>query len=312
MFELVLDFISEYLISVMTLLFFSALGIRYIIFMSSKHDLTYFSTFAKEIERILTQSELGAGRHLGAVNYLTDLFDKVSSRLPSRSLRSGKSYRDQSDPQVVTPMADGEKSRSLREYLTSSDSILTAFRSESNALASPHRPNFYELTRRILSRDPLWNKVLRVVPIDSMARFLDILPGIFIVLGIFGTFIGITLALPQIATMDLSRMEMSDSVLSLFIEDIAFAMRSSIAGIFFSMLLNGMNALSPINATREVIMEKVELCLENLWFFLQEHEEGEDIIQAQKEMIRLLGSIDGHLSNLQSSSDSEKTHKVVA
>ena len=287
MFEIFMGYVADYLILGMVSLFVFSLAIRFIIYRLSKRDLTYFSTFSKVIERILSQSDVAAGQRLGQVKFLEYLFDELSSRLPQRSLRFKKTFRDGQTAKTE----ESDQGQNLKDFLSSNMSILQSFRVEINTLASPHRPNFYELTRRVLGRDPAWTRVYKIVPIDSMSRFLDILPGIFIVLGIFGTFIGITLALPQIADMDLNRLQASDSVLGQFINDIAFAMRSSIAGIFCSMLLTGLNALSPINATREVILEKIELTLENLWFFLQEKEAKDD-----ETVIRVLKSIDKTLA----------------
>ena len=96
MFSSLMNFIAEHLIAFMMLLFFASLWVRFVIYWSSKKDLTYFTTFAKEIEKFLNQSDLAAGKRQGQVLFLEKLFDKISERLPQRSLRFAKSFRDKS------------------------------------------------------------------------------------------------------------------------------------------------------------------------------------------------------------------------
>ena len=50
-----------------------------------------------------------------------------------------------------------------------------------------------------MTQDPNWVKVMKHFPVNGITRMIDILPGLFIILGVFGTFIGIAMALPEIA-----------------------------------------------------------------------------------------------------------------
>ena len=92
MFEVLMGYVAEYLIIGMVFLFFLSLAIRFLIYRLSKRDLTYFSTFAKVIEKILSRSDIAAGKRLGQVKFLEGLFDELSSQLPQRSLRFKKSF----------------------------------------------------------------------------------------------------------------------------------------------------------------------------------------------------------------------------
>ena len=58
-------------------------------------------------------------------------------------------------------------------------------------------------------------------PNENISRLIDILPGLFVVLGIFGTFIGISMALPKIAQMDFNNLEGSGAILTEFVLNVS-------------------------------------------------------------------------------------------
>jgi hypothetical protein len=52
-------------------------------------------------------------------------------------------------------------------------------------------PKLLNITKSTFSHNPCFNRVLGIFPIGSMNDLLSILPGLFVVAGILGTFIGI-------------------------------------------------------------------------------------------------------------------------
>jgi len=60
------------------------------------------------------------------------------------------------------------------------------------------QPNFHEITNNVFNSNPVFNRVFGLLPMSRTNDILNILPGIFIVTGIFGTFLGIMKALPSV------------------------------------------------------------------------------------------------------------------
>ena len=149
-----------------------------------------------------------------------------------------------------------------------------------------------------MSQDPHWTKVMKHFPIDGVSRMIDILPGLFIILGVFGTFIGISMALPEIAKMDFNDMDASGQTLMTFVLSVTYAMKTSIAGIFFSLILTVLNTLSPIKQTRARVFKKVETSLQMLWYHIQQEKNKEESHEAvMSKLVEVLDRMDKKLLN---------------
>ena len=198
--------------------------------------------------------------------YLSETLGKVGKKLPQRSVRFG----NKKSPAETSTEDGHKKSLSLRDYVAGRQGLTSNILSESSVFHNQTPPNFTELTHRIMSQDPHWTKVMKHFPIDSVSRMLDMLPGLFIVLGVFGTFIGLSMALPEIAKIDFDDLAASEQTINAFVLNVTYAMKTSIAGIFLSMILTVMNTLSPIRQTRARVFKKVESALQMLWYHVQQ------------------------------------------
>lgn len=115
-------------------------------------------------------------------------------------------------------------------------------------------PNFNEISNNVFSSNPVFNKVFGIFSISRTNEILNILPGIFIVAGIFGTFLGIMKALPELTGMDITNAVASKVVIDSFLIKISFALSTSILGIILSILMSFLNTfLSPENTYLEII-----------------------------------------------------------
>ena len=74
-------------------------------------------------------------------------------------------------------------------------------------------------------------------PIRIVNQFLALLPGLFIIGGIFGTFLGIVKGIPELKELDPTNVESARLVLNHFLDQMAFSMNTSIMGIFFFCIL---------------------------------------------------------------------------
>jgi hypothetical protein len=119
---------------------------------------------------------------------------------------------------------------------------------------SGHQPDFHEISNSVLGSNPIFNRVLGIFSLSRTNDVLNILPSIFIVGGIFGTFLGIMKALPELTAMDITNAQASKIVIDNFLIKISFALSTSILGIVLSIIMSFMNTLlSPTNTYVEIV-----------------------------------------------------------
>lgn len=152
--------------------------------------------------------------------------------------------------------------------------------------------NFLDVSKNVYQNNPCFNKLFGIVPISLLNDLLGIIPGLFIIGGIFGTFLGIMRALPELGGMELTDIEGTKAIMDNFLLKISFSMSTSIVGIILSVCTSLLNTtLSP----EKLFMDTVELynnALNILWnrsdcndydFEEQEFDEHRDAIQALAE-----------------------------
>ena len=130
---------------------------------------------------------------------------------------------------------------------------------------SENAPKLLQITKTTFQKNPAFNKILGIVPAAPVNDILNILPGVFIVAGIFGTFLGIMKALPELGGMDLSNGEQSKMIMDQFLLKISFAMSTSLLGILLSVALNFYNTLFSPDKKFVEIVESFENTMDLLW-----------------------------------------------
>lgn len=303
--ELVFSFFSNYLIEFMTACLCVGLVFRYAAYRASKSDNAYYSAFTRELELHVERDKEG-GTHVEDVDrYLSNILGRVGKGLPQRSLRGGSRQKEEES------QGDGVKTLSLREYVSGRNGLISNIQAESSVFHNQTPPNFTELTHRIMDQDPHWTKVWKYFPIDNISRMIDMLPGTFVVLGVFGTFIGISMALPEIAKIDFNDLDGSTATLMSFVLNVTYAMKTSVAGIFFSLVLNVLNTFSPIKETRRRVFKKVETSLQMLWYHIQQDVHAEqNHEQVFVKLLSVLEKMEAKLDQLPSSDNSDSDKKA--
>lgn len=257
----VLNFCANYLIEVMSVLFIMAIGFRWASYRSSRVEEIFFTTFTSEVEKVLLLQKEKDEEIEDVEKYVHQMLEQVKDKLPTRTLRNKTKKKNRERARNL----GAQSVVSLKDYVTGDQSLFLGIKSEVGSFKSKFPPNFNELTDRILEHDEKWNKLLRFFPIGPISRLIDVMPGIFVVLGIFGTFIGIAMALPEIAKIDFSNLDSSGSILTRFVQNVTFSMNTSIAGIIFSLLMTFLNTIAPVSGLRQKIYKKVSNCFENIW-----------------------------------------------
>lgn len=127
-------------------------------------------------------------------------------------------------------------------------------------------PKLLNITKATFHHNPCFNRIFGILPIAGINDFISILPGLFVVAGILGTFLGIKGGLSSLGGMNLNELENAKNVMDSFLHEIAFAMASSIVGIVFSLALHVWNTfLSPERAYVSMI-DRFESSLDLLWY----------------------------------------------
>lgn len=121
------------------------------------------------------------------------------------------------------------------------------------------------ISKTVLGNNPCFSRILGFFPSGPINDFTNILPGLFVVAGIFGTFLGIMKALPELGGMDLNDSNSTKVVMDEFLLKVAFSMATSTMGIFFSVAMQVFNSfLNPEKLFIETV-DKYHGALAFLW-----------------------------------------------
>lgn len=102
-------------------------------------------------------------------------------------------------------------------------------------------PRLVDIAKSSFERNHIFERIWGIVPTSLVNDFLAILPGLFIVAGIFGTFLGITQGLPELSSMDISQMDQTKAVLNTFLFKVSYSMMTSVLGIILSVAMTLIN-----------------------------------------------------------------------
>ncbi len=137
---------------------------------------------------------------------------------------------------------------------------------------SKEAPRLIDISRKLFQDNPCFSRLFGAMPVDKLTGLTNMLPGLFIVAGIFGTFIGIMNGLPRLSDMNLQDIEGSKKIMDQFLIYIAYSMSTSIIGIIMSVLMQLINNfLSPEDLFAEVV-DRYENTLNLIWYKSENNE----------------------------------------
>ncbi|WP_253696905.1 hypothetical protein ACLWBD_05020 [Bdellovibrio sp. HCB117] len=131
---------------------------------------------------------------------------------------------------------------------------------------SEGNPKLLNITKATLQHNPCFNRVFGVIPMVGLNDLISILPGLFVVGGILGTFIGIAGGLQELGTMNLQDLESTKNIMDRFLHEISFAMKTSIVGIIFSLLSHVTNVILSPERSYVSMVDRFESALDLLWY----------------------------------------------
>jgi len=127
-------------------------------------------------------------------------------------------------------------------------------------------PKLLNITKATFHHNPCFNRVFGILPMAGLNDLISILPGLFVVTGILGTFIGICGGLGDLGGMNLQDLETTKSIMDKFLHEISFAMKSSIVGIVFSLSTHILNTIMSPERSYVSMIDRFESALDLLWY----------------------------------------------
>jgi hypothetical protein len=133
-------------------------------------------------------------------------------------------------------------------------------------------PKLANITKNVFAKNPYFNKIFGFIPTGTTNEVLNIMPGLFVIGGIFGTFLGVMKGIPELSNMDLNDPEKTKMIMDRFLVEVASSMGSSLVGIFFSVCMTMINTwFSPDRLFADTI-DRFENSLDLLWNYAYSNE----------------------------------------
>lgn len=129
-----------------------------------------------------------------------------------------------------------------------------------------YSPKLLNITKSTFQQNPCFNRVFGILPVGKLHEIVQILPALFVIGGIFGTFLGIVKGLPSLGKMDLSNMDITKQIMDQFLFEISFAMNSSIIGIFLSVMMTIINTVFSPESVFVDMIDRFENSLDLIWY----------------------------------------------
>jgi hypothetical protein len=127
-------------------------------------------------------------------------------------------------------------------------------------------PKLLNITKSTFQHNPCFNRVFGLIPMAGLNDLVTLLPGLFVVTGILGTFVGIAGGLTELGGMNLQDVEGTKNIMDRFLFEISFAMKTSIAGIVFSLAQHIWNTIFSPERCYYSMVERFESSLDLLWY----------------------------------------------
>lgn len=263
--QIILHFLNDYLLKVaielvlptMILAFVLGLVTRVLIFYTVKRHDWFAQEFEKRVQKFI---EVEDPSKEGSFSFFV-----LTKRLLERTYYEAFEVRDR----LQRRKNDRVMAKSDRVFLIKQGTawlVKDLLKQLKFLKWNDQNPKLLNITKTTFQQNPCFNRVFGLIPISSLHEVGQILPSLFVIGGIFGTFLGIVKGLPALGQMDLGNMEVTKQVMDNFLLEISFAMNSSIIGIFFSVVMTIANTLLSPERVFVDMVDRFEGSLDLLWY----------------------------------------------
>lgn len=239
----VISFLANNLIPIMLGGFACAFVFRVLVYITVQRQNWFVRELEKRVYRVLSHSS--NDEELSFFSLMKDTMQKTYHEIFELRRQYGRRHPDRI-------MGLNDRVFMIQEGTAR---IILDFLRQARYLERDHdRPKFIEISKTVFEQNSIFGRLFGYIPVNLLNNFLNILPGLFVIGGIFGTFLGIIEGLPALGGMDVTDSIASKAVMDTFLTKISFAMNTSIVGILLSVFMTVSNTLlSPDNIYYNVI-----------------------------------------------------------
>lgn len=246
---------ADFLLPMMLMVFMVAVCLRVLVHYTVTRELWFAKEFYKRVHSFLDEKDFKSKDQSFYV------YMKKSLEKTYYELFVVRAYMKRRKPDMVMDLTD-------RVFLIQNGCarlVKETLRQVKHLRYQKERPRFIEITKNIFDNNPNFKKILGYLPVQPTHDVLSILPGIFIIGGIFGTFLGIMAALPELEGMNLTDVDAANETMNVFLANISFSMSTSVVGIVLSVCMTFLNTLLDPEKIFIKTVNKYENTMELLW-----------------------------------------------
>ncbi len=254
--EAFINFGTSNLMIIMLVVFFISVILKFLMFYLIKAEYNFSSAFETRTHRFLNR-EYKEGSNLKKFH---DVVKFILEKTFNESyIVRRKMFRKRKEDSKVAALN--------RMFLVEigAKSLIDDTLKQTQYHESGATPDFKGISKYVFNSNPYFNKLWGVIPIGLTNNVFSRLPSLFIIGGIFGTFLGISQGLPALKTIDPGNIATAQTTLGNFLESMTFAMYSSVVGIFLSVCFTIMNAFMSYNSLYLGLVDRFTQSLELLW-----------------------------------------------
>jgi hypothetical protein len=251
--DFLVNFASGLIVPVMMLVFVGGVALRLLVQYTVKREEWFAKEFDKRIHRFMEQDK--GGSHSFYVLTKRLLEQTFYELFEIRGIMKRRKMDYIMSPSDRIFLIQEGSARIVRDTLKQVKFLRY----------DEQHPKFLEISKSVFQNNPCFNRVFGWIPIAPATDFLNALPGLFVVGGIFGTFLGIMRALPELGGMNLNDVEGSKQIMDAFLLKVSFSMSASVTGIFLSVCIQVIDIMISPEQLYVEIVNRYELALEYLW-----------------------------------------------
>jgi hypothetical protein len=255
LFTHVIGGMAGWIVPVMMIAFIVGIVVRGLIYYTARAEVNFAKEFEKRAFHYFNETDLHS-RELSFHRLVKALMEKTYFEV--FELRRRYKRRNLDHVTTVTDrlflIEDG-----VQRLMTDSLSRTRYLRRDTNG------GKMTELARGAFENNPVFNRVVGVLPVTVTFELTNILPSLFVIGGIFGTFLGIAKGIPELSHMDLAQAEETKRVMDVFLSSISQAMIKSIVGIGLSVAMSIYNTIVSPETLYFNAINRFAGALDQLW-----------------------------------------------
>jgi hypothetical protein len=249
----VIEVAAELVMPLMLLTFLASIVMRLLVWYTTRAELLFTQEFEKRVHRYFAAPGVKLSSFHRTVRALLEKTYFESFELRNKYKRRNLDH--------ITSVAD-------RLFLVQDGAVRIVqdtLKQTKYLSKDGYPPKMLDITRGVFDNNPIFNRVLGIFPGGLVNELLNIMPGLFIIGGIFGTFLGIAKGLPELGNMDLGNLDATKHIMDGFLVKIAQSMIKSIIGIGLSVAMSLINTVLSPEGVYYNLVNRFSGSLDQLW-----------------------------------------------